>query len=184
MKDEQPSDVDAMWAGLVSRAARVLLMRRGIGYFRLVHELARRGITESIESVEEKINRGTFRFTFFLQLSEATGSTAMPSWMDAWETADSWEDCASAILKKELSVQPWITPTVLTERLQHIGIHLAPEDLRFQIEQGSFTTALFFQCATVCFFGDFLSLFLDPSDVNAVAFEGSRRSIGPGEAPP
>ncbi len=40
MEDEQPSDVAAMWAGLVSRATRVLLMRRGTGYFRSVHELA------------------------------------------------------------------------------------------------------------------------------------------------
>ncbi len=33
----------------------------------------------------------------------------MPSWVDAWEAADSWEDCASAILEDELSVQPWMS---------------------------------------------------------------------------
>jgi hypothetical protein len=83
-----------------------------------------------------------------------------------------WEDRAAAILRGELSLQPWLDWVKLSKRLEEIGIFVKPETLRVQIEDGSFSTALFLQCATVCRFAG-IHLFLDQFDLNEAALAGT-----------
>jgi hypothetical protein len=86
------------------------------------------------------------------------------------------------ILENYRSVQSWITPTVLSERLHDIG-NISPQMICvFKSNKGHSQRLFSFKCAIVCFFDDFLRLFLDQPDVDAVAFEGGRRSRGFGES--
>lgn len=57
---------------------------------------------------------------------------------------------------------------MLSSRLEELGVHVEAESLESQIEDGTFSAALYFQCATVWRF-DALWLFLDIGAVNEVA---------------
>lgn len=68
----------------------------------------------------------------------------------------------------ELALQPWVGWQSLSRRLEEdIGIHLPPDALGVEIEEGRFTAALYFQCATVCHF-DGISTFLDTLSIYEV----------------
>lgn len=60
---------DAAWARIASRAIRVALTRRDVSYAQLADELVELGVSESARSVEGKVQRGTFRFSFFFKRS-------------------------------------------------------------------------------------------------------------------
>ncbi|SDI39020.1 hypothetical protein SAMN04487926_11636 [Paraburkholderia steynii] len=169
MQAKQIQCINSDWANLVSRAIHLVLARQEVGYAQLASELSRNGITESARSVQGKVQRGTFKFAFFLQAIDATRWSPLPP---KWEAAlsqeeRSWEYRAAELLMGELALQPWIGWDSLSRRLEDIGIHLPPDALGLEIEDGSFTAALYFQCATVCNF-DSSSTFLDMLSVYEV----------------
>lgn len=165
--------VDAHWARLASRAIRVALARRDMSYAQLAGALTGMGLAESARSVEGKIQRGTFRFTFFLQTLAASNNQYPEQWAVALHSgATTWEKSAALVIQAELATLPWLDHPMLSQRLNEIGVQVAAEALKGQITDGTLSTALFFQCATVCRFTD-LHFFLDGRDLNDAAVAGT-----------
>lgn len=167
---------DAVWSGLVSRAIRVTLARQDMSYADLAAAMLGLGLAETSRSVEAKAQRGTFRFTFFLQTLVASRTDYPVTWSKAMTSKPRWEARASAVLREELSQHPWLTWDGLSARLGEIGIVLAAEDLKAHVNGGNFSASLFLQCATVCRF-DGIERFVDISALNRAALGAP----GPGE---
>ena len=163
--------VDATWARLVSRAIRVALTRQDVSYAQLAAELTRLGVSESARSVEGKVQRGTFRFSFFLQALSASGADCPAAWSRGLATRGAWEARAAEVLKDSLAQQPWLNWRQLSLRLCEIGIEVQPDVLGTQAVDGTFSAALFFQCAAVCRF-EGIQLFLDISSLHSAALAG------------
>lgn len=164
-------DNDTVWSRLATRAIRVVLARKEVSYARLAAELSRLGQTESARSAEGKVQRGLFRFSFFLQSLVALGADCPPHWTGSLSASEDWSACASALMLKELAIRPWLTWAELSRRLESIGEKISPQSLREQVERGDFSAALFLQCAVVGGF-DGLQLFLDRSDLAEAAQRG------------
>jgi hypothetical protein len=59
------------WNRLACNLLKSELAKAGIGYEELIRRLAEIGITESYKGIANKINRGTYSFTFFMQCMKA-----------------------------------------------------------------------------------------------------------------
>lgn len=168
MQDEEVHSIDSAWAHLASRALRAALIQRGVSYEDLSRRLIRSGVQESARSIEGKVHRGTFKFTFFLQVLSAAGSALPGTWLYQQQIKESWEARATRIFRADLSAQPWLDTDMLSRRLEEVGVNVEAESLESQIDDGMFSAALYFQSAAVCRF-DSLWLYLDISAVNEVA---------------
>lgn len=62
------------WNIEAKRVLRTELVRRGITYRVLSEMLEKIGVIETERSIQGKIARGTFSFTFFLQCMKAMGA--------------------------------------------------------------------------------------------------------------
>lgn len=159
---------DSPWPKLASRAMRVLLARKDASYSSLATELSRLGISESARSVEGKIQRGTFRLSFFLQSLVAVGADYPEHWSAALNSEETWEERSSEMVKAELALQPWVSWTELAHRLSLVGEDLSADYLATQVTDGTLSATLFLQCATVCGFRG-VDRFLDASDLRDAA---------------
>jgi hypothetical protein len=61
------------WSKLASSILKAELKRRDIGYEQLVAMLEKIGVQETHASILNKMSRGSFQFSFFLQCAAATG---------------------------------------------------------------------------------------------------------------
>ncbi|GAB6040768.1 DUF6471 domain-containing protein [Endothiovibrio diazotrophicus] len=61
------------WKKEAVQLIKAELARSGVDYKELVRRLAEIGVTETYQSVANKINRGAFPFFFFLQCMKALG---------------------------------------------------------------------------------------------------------------
>lgn len=61
------------WNQRATNLLKSELARAGIGYEELIRRLAEIGIEESYKGIANKINRGAFSFTFFMQCMKALG---------------------------------------------------------------------------------------------------------------
>lgn len=61
------------WNKLASNILKAELKKQGITYSQLQERLATLGINETFNSINVKINRGAFPFSFFLQCIAALG---------------------------------------------------------------------------------------------------------------
>lgn len=165
---EEAQTIDSAWAHLASRAVRAALVHRGVSYEDLSRRLVEGGVQESARSIEGKVHRGTFRFTFFLQVLSAAGSALPGTWLYPQQNNESWEARATRVFRADLSAQPWLDTGMLSSRLEEVGVYVDAVSLESQIEDGTFSAALYFQSATVCRF-DALWLYLDIAAVNEVA---------------
>lgn len=177
MQGKTVDSVDAMWARLASRAIRVAMTRSDVSYSQLADALTREGIEESSRSVEGKVQRGTFRFSFFMEALAVSRTEYPLHWSPAFSGKLSWERRASRLIRRELALSPWIDDRVLCGRLDEIGVSIEPATLSSQLDEGAFAATLFFQCATVCHF-EGIHLFLNPADLNDAAVHGARVSCG------
>lgn len=62
---------DAEWKKYAKNLLKAELMRRGISYEMLVSKLNAIGVAENYNSVNTKLNRGSFSFAFALQCFKA-----------------------------------------------------------------------------------------------------------------
>jgi hypothetical protein len=171
---EKTSDeVTAAWSKLVSCATRAALARCDMRYRELASELGKLGVSESARSLEGKVHRGTFKFSFFLQVLVATKTECPPKWAQALAAESSWEQRATAVFRGDMSERPWLTYNHLSLRLRDIGVHFPDDSLQVQIEEGTLSAALFLQYATVCR-AEFAYRFVDPQALNCAAVEGAR----------
>jgi hypothetical protein len=166
---------EAAWSKLASRAVRVILARRDMSYAALAKEFVELGIAESARSVEGKIQRGTFRFSFLLQALAASQADCPAQWQQALTAELTWEERASSILRSELAQLPWLDWHALSSRLSEIGITVPAAALGEQVMSGTFSATLFLQCATVCRF-PVLTGFVDTSSLNDAALAGTAPS--------
>lgn len=177
MQGKIVDSVDAMWARLTSRAIRVVMTRSDISYAQLADALTSEGFDESSRSVEGKVQRGTFRFAFFLEALAVSRAEYPQHWSPAFSGKLSWERRSSRLIRRELARSPWLDDEKVCARLSEIGVSVEPAVLSKQVDDGTFSAMLFFQCAAVCHF-DGIQLFLNPADVSEVALYGSRASSG------
>lgn len=61
------------WQAAAKNILKAELKRKGVDYESLAEKLKGVGIEESYNSINTKINRGTFTFQFFLQCMDAIG---------------------------------------------------------------------------------------------------------------
>jgi hypothetical protein len=59
------------WKKLATNLLKAELTRRGLSYDELQKKLQSIGVKETANSINVKINRGTFSFAFFLQVMRA-----------------------------------------------------------------------------------------------------------------
>jgi hypothetical protein len=165
--------VEATWHELASRAIRVLLVWQGMTYRDAASALAEIGVQESARSLEGKIHRGTFSFTFLLQILVATKSHCPVQWREALAKQQSWEHRASSIVQSDLAAQRWLTYNVLSRHLRDIGVIVSPTRLHYKFRQGTLSTALFLQYATVRRL-EIISGWVDWDSMNEAAARGGR----------
>lgn len=65
------------WQKKATNMLKAELTRRGITYDQLQEKLAQIGIEETTNSINVKINRGSFGFVFFLQVMKAIGAKTL-----------------------------------------------------------------------------------------------------------
>lgn len=174
MQGGEAHSIDSAWAHLASRALRAALVQKAVSYEELAHRLVASGVQESARSIEGKVHRGTFKFAFFLQVLSAAGSALPGTWLYSQPIEESWEARATRVFRADLSTQPWLDTDMLSGRLEELGVQVEAESLENQIEDGTFSAALYFQSAAVCRF-DSLWLYLDISTVNEVALNRTLR---------
>lgn len=61
------------WNKLASGIIKAELKRRDISYEQLITMLGKIGVQETLPGILNKMSRGAFRFTFFLQCAAAIG---------------------------------------------------------------------------------------------------------------
>lgn len=61
------------WQREARRVLRAELLRKDIGYKELSRALEAIGVNEDAKALSNKVNRGTFSFSFFLQCMKALG---------------------------------------------------------------------------------------------------------------
>lgn len=61
------------WKTAAKNILKAELTRKGVDYETLVKKLNELGVEENYNSINTKINRGTFTFQFFLQCMKAIG---------------------------------------------------------------------------------------------------------------
>ncbi|MGT2430935.1 DUF6471 domain-containing protein [Cupriavidus basilensis] len=142
------SHVDTPWTRLASRTARGLLARKGVSYEELANAICAMGIAESLRAAESKIQRGAYRFAFFLQVLRAVESECPPSWEECLETNESWESAATHIFLRELTTHK-LDAGKLELRLAKLGVSPGPGSLDAQISSGDFPFTLVLQLALV-----------------------------------
>lgn len=69
----KPTTTNMNWGKYVKRLLQVELKKKGISYQELSKKLAQIDIKEKPENINTKINRGTFRASFFIQCLKAIG---------------------------------------------------------------------------------------------------------------
>ncbi len=65
--------MEETWNEKASNILKSILTRRNVKYYELAIKLKEMGIEETQGSISNKISRGTFSFTFFMQCMEALG---------------------------------------------------------------------------------------------------------------
>lgn len=63
--------MDLQWQKKARNLLKAELAKRGIKYAELQEKLATIGVEETVNSINVKINRGSFSFVFFLQVMKA-----------------------------------------------------------------------------------------------------------------
>ncbi|WP_281718818.1 DUF6471 domain-containing protein [Pandoraea apista] len=92
---------------LASRAARVVLARKGMTLEGVARAFVGAGFDESLRSVDGKIQRGSFQCAFFLQLLYVCGDEMPSQWAECAAQERDWFAASRAIYFYELaSVTP------------------------------------------------------------------------------
>jgi len=159
--------VDTPWTRLASRTARGLLARKGATYESLAQALCAMGIPESVRGAESKIQRGSFRFSFFIQVLKALDSEYPTQWEPYLETDDAWEIAAARIFRHELDAGG-IDIHTLAVRLSRMDISIETDALGSLVSLGEFPFSLVLQLSSVAPISQ-LCRFVDQKDIEKTA---------------
>jgi len=106
------------------------------------------GIDESVRGVEGKINRGTYKASFFLRLLTVLGAEYPEHWRPILASTGSDEVHAKQILLRELSIRN-LDVDMFARKLATVGVNSLPRLLDEQLAAGSFQFVLLLQLASV-----------------------------------
>lgn len=160
------SHVDTAWTRLASRTARGVLVRKGVSYEQLVECLAAVDLEESVRAVEGKVQRGSFRCSFFFQLLLAVQAD-LPDELVLSKRQESWEAACTRTFLRELE-HHGLTYDVLAKRLLKLGTEVSATQLEQQVSSGSFPFTLLLQLSAVAPV-TLLQRFVDQSDIEETA---------------
>lgn len=159
--------VDTPWTRLASRTARGLLARKGATYESLAQALCAMGVPESVRGAESKIQRGSFRFSFFIQILKALDSEYPTQWEPYLETDDTWEIAAARIFRHELDAGD-IDIHTFAVRLSEMDISIEAETLQSLVSIGEFPFSLVLQLSSIAPVSQ-LCRFVDQRDIERTA---------------
>lgn len=106
------------------------------------------GIEESVRGVEGKINRGTYKASFFLRLLVALGAEYPEHWRPILASAGDDEIHAKHVLLRELSARN-LDVELFSKKLAAVGVRMSHGVLEEQVSAGSFQFVLLLQLASV-----------------------------------
>lgn len=142
------SHVETPWTELASRTGRALLVRKGASYQHVCDLICASGIEESVRGVEGKINRGTYKASFFLRLLTSLGAEYPEHWRPILASPGGDEIHAKHILLRELSARN-LDVDMFSKKLATVGVSVSHGMLEEQITAGSFQFVLLLQLASV-----------------------------------
>ncbi|MGF6902580.1 DUF6471 domain-containing protein [Paraburkholderia sp. GAS348] len=166
---------DITWTKLATRVMRAVLARKDENYAALAAELRKLGADETARSVEGKVQRGSFRFAFFLQSLSVVGAEYPLQWRADIDTPGTWEQRASRVMQVEMGIRAGMTFVELSRRLCSIGVTIPAHTLSEQVTTGTYPLTLLLQCAAVLWITD-VERFIDRSDLYAAAAATSTAS--------
>ncbi len=181
LKDLAVSHVDTPWSRLAARTARGLLSRKGASYEDLAAKLCAMGVQESVRGAESKIQRGSYRLAFFLQILQAVNSEYPPQWRPFLGMDNAWETTAKHILLHELSAHG-LDLAKLASRLTKLGIRSESSTIESQVSSGEFPFTLVLQLSLVYPIAG-MDRFVDHSDIERAASEATGRLFQTGGIP-
>jgi len=147
-----------------------LLARKGVPYEQLPKLLATVGVIDSARAAEGKIQRGTFRCTFFLQLLCALQADLPERIQQLLDARESWEAASRQLFLGELSDHS-LTFAALSERLAaESGLTLETSQIEHQVMAGTYPLTLLLQLSLVAPVAG-LERFIDASDISKAATE-------------
>lgn len=126
------------------------------------------GVPESVRGAESKIQRGSFRFSFFIQILKALDSEYPAQWEPYLETNDSWETAAARILRHELDAGDMDIHTFAV-RLSEMDISIEAETLESIVSLGEFPFSLILQLSSFAPVSQ-LCRFVDQKDIDETAW--------------
>lgn len=95
------------WTRLASRAARVVLARKGMTLEAVASQFTKFGLVETVRSVDGKIQRGSYQCAFFLQLLAVCNAEVPSAWRPYLSRERDWFAASRAVYFHELaSVTP------------------------------------------------------------------------------
>ena len=142
------SHVETPWTELASRTARGLLARKGASYQRVCDLMRASGIDESVRGVEGKINRGTYKASFFLRLLTVLGAEYPEHWRPILASTGSDEVHAKHILLRELASRN-LDVDMFAKKLATVGVTAPHGLLKEQVAAGDFQFVVLLQLASV-----------------------------------
>ncbi|MCO4887850.1 DUF6471 domain-containing protein [Cupriavidus sp. WGtm5] len=137
-----------------------------MSYEQLVDCLAAASLKESVRAVEGKVQRGSFRCSFFFQLLSAVQAD-LPDELVLPKRRESWEEACARTFLRELE-HHGLTYDVLEKRLLKLGIVVTATQLEQQVSSGSFPFTLLLQLSAVAPV-TLLQRFVDQSDIEETA---------------
>jgi len=143
-----------------------LLVRKGVSYEQLVECLAAVELEESVRAVEGKVQRGSFRCSFFFQLLLAVQAD-LPDELTLLKRQESWEDVCTRTFLRELEAHG-LTYSVLAKRFLKLGLEVSATQLEQQVLSGSFPFTLLLQLSAVSPV-TVLQRFVDQTDIEKTA---------------
>lgn len=164
---------DTPWTRLAARVIRVALARKDLSYAQLTSALAASGSRETERSFVSKVYRGTPRLALLLQIIDISSARPPELWSEAMKIEGDWEQRAAAVLARELSRQPWVTPDELVRRLQMFGADVSKKSLTAHLTAGTASLALTLQCLAALGSSS-LERYIDADDLA----EAARLSVG------
>ncbi|WP_350029567.1 DUF6471 domain-containing protein [Caballeronia sp. NCTM5] len=176
------------WSLLASRAMRVLLARRGMSFAEAASAMTTKALPVSTRSIDGRVQRGSFECSFFLQAIYATGADYPCQWVPFLskvgkaKSQATWSTCATALMAAEQQSWANFTYEGFSQRLESIGVHLAPEVIKYQVTQGNYPMTLLLQYAAVSWV-DGLELFLDRADILRAGRAAILNAAGPQVSP-
>ncbi|SOZ68607.1 conserved hypothetical protein [Cupriavidus taiwanensis] len=163
------SHIESPWTRLASRTARALLTRKGATYEDAVIALRSIGVRDSPKSLELRVQRGSLKFSSFLQLLCALHADLPCEFQRVVEERDSWESACQRLVL-DLLTQNAISLDELARRLDESGIHINTTQVQSLVSKGSFSLAFLLQVGYVLPIRA-LERYVDLSDIAKAASE-------------